>query len=244
MAILAIDTASVNCSVLVERVKDSDRCRSVEEIGRGHAERLIPMIGRVLAEAGADYDDLRAIVVTIGPGTFTGIRVGLSAARGFGLALDIPVIGVPVLHAHALKAFRMVSGMDESVLVLLNASRGDVFAERFSRQGSSDWPESLSKGALLENEALNHRLFEAVPDGGESINLAGSGAAAAKPVLEECGRDVRIIHEHAAPDIDSVADLGIRMYQDGMYTSPPDPLYLRKPDAKPQKMAPLFAGHR
>ncbi|MEO9904108.1 MAG: tRNA (adenosine(37)-N6)-threonylcarbamoyltransferase complex dimerization subunit type 1 TsaB, partial [Nisaea sp.] len=103
MRVLAIDTALANCAVAVLDDSDENPCQfqRAEEIGRGHAERLMSMIGEVMAESSTAFTDLDRVIVTTGPGSFTGLRVGLSVAKGFGLVLEKPVVGVTTLAAIA-----------------------------------------------------------------------------------------------------------------------------------------------
>ena len=91
MRILAIDTATAACSAAL-MVGDAIVARRFVAMARGHAESLIPMVEAVLAEAGAAYGDLDLIATTVGPGTFTGLRVGLAAARGLAVAGSLPVV--------------------------------------------------------------------------------------------------------------------------------------------------------
>jgi len=125
MVLLSLDTSSVNCAVHVRRSKDVCFERS-ETIGRGHAEVLIAMIDEALGVLDLAYKDLTRIGVTTGPGSFTGVRVGLSVARALALALDIPVIGVSTLQAHA--AGCPARG---AKLVTLDARRGEFYTQLF-----------------------------------------------------------------------------------------------------------------
>ena len=146
MIVLAIDTAGVDCAAAVF---DSDTGailgRVSESIGRGHAERLMAMIDEALAEAKLLLTDVVRIGVTIGPGSFTGLRIGLSAARGLGLALGIPVVGVPSLQAISLYA-----KPGHPTAVLLDARRGEAYVQRFFGPGKPwDGPLLLPMGDAL-----------------------------------------------------------------------------------------------
>jgi tRNA threonylcarbamoyladenosine biosynthesis protein TsaB len=103
MRVLAIDTALANCAAAVLDDGSASACFETcgEEIGRGHAEKLMDMIGTVMAESSTAFSDLDRVAVTVGPGSFTGLRVGLAVARGFGLVLEKPVVGVTTLAAIA-----------------------------------------------------------------------------------------------------------------------------------------------
>lgn len=124
MLILAIDTCLMRCSVcLFDSEVASILNEEYQDMQRGHAEILAPMVQRVLLVAGRKPSDLQRIVVTIGPGTFTGLRIGLSFARAFGLALGIPVYGLDTLRSFQLSAnapnpIALVSGNSELAYVL------------------------------------------------------------------------------------------------------------------------------
>ncbi len=122
--LLAIDTAAprLQLALLI-----GDRVDTlVEDMAQGQAERLFPALAELLARNGTTYKDLARIAVTTGPGSFTGLRIGLSAARGLGLALDIPVVGVPTLLALSL-----VAGC-APIAILLDARRDEAYFQCFS----------------------------------------------------------------------------------------------------------------
>ena len=128
--ILALDTALGGCvAAVVAGEREAVRC---EAMVRGQAERLIPFAQEVMEEAGLDYGDLDAVLCTIGPGAFTGLRIGMSAARAFGLSLDIPVIGVTTLQALAMN-YVAEHGLDCSVV--LETKRSDFYIQDFNAQG-------------------------------------------------------------------------------------------------------------
>jgi tRNA threonylcarbamoyladenosine biosynthesis protein TsaB len=126
--LLAIDTAAPRLALAV--LRDNDRVDSlVEDMATGQAERLFPALDELLTRAAVSYKDLTRVAVTTGPGSFTGLRIGLSAARGLGLALDIPVLGIPSLLALSLAA------QCDPVAVLLDAKRGEAYFQTFSGPG-------------------------------------------------------------------------------------------------------------
>lgn len=122
--LLAIDTAGPWLQLALLRGEHLDTL--VEVMPAGQAERLFPAIAELLSRSSAAYADLMRVAVTTGPGSFTGVRIGLSAARGLGLALGIPAIGVPTLHAISLSA------NCDAVAVLLDARRGEAWLQLFS----------------------------------------------------------------------------------------------------------------
>ena len=133
--LLAIDTAAPRLQLALsagERVE-----LLVEEMVQGQAERLFPALAELLARAGHAYADLTRIAVTTGPGSFTGLRIGLSAARGLGLALDVPVVGVPSLLALSLSA------PPGPAAVLLDARRGEAYLQLFAAPGDPAGPAML-----------------------------------------------------------------------------------------------------
>jgi tRNA threonylcarbamoyladenosine biosynthesis protein TsaB len=114
MNLLAFDSAQAACSAAVRR--DSTlAARRFARMERGHAEALMPMIVAVLADAGIGFPALDAVAVTVGPGSYTGIRVGLAAAKGIALARGIPLIGVTTLEAVARAAHPQIGGADARV---------------------------------------------------------------------------------------------------------------------------------
>jgi tRNA threonylcarbamoyladenosine biosynthesis protein TsaB len=126
--LLAIDTAAPRLQLAL--LRDGDHVEIlVEDTQTGQAERLFPALGELLARADIAYADLTRIAVTTGPGSFTGLRIGLSAARGFGLALDIPVLGIPSLLALSLAA------RCDAIAVLLDARRDETYFQTFSGPG-------------------------------------------------------------------------------------------------------------
>lgn len=132
---LAIDTAAPRLQLallLADRRVDV----SVDEIATGHAELIFERIGALLARNDVGYKDIGRVASTTGPGSFTGLRIGLSAARGLGLARSVPVIGVPSLLALSLQ----VAGAST---VLLDARRGEAYFQVFSGPGQPASPPVL-----------------------------------------------------------------------------------------------------
>ena len=218
--LLALDTAGPNCAVALARDGDGAHLLAArqERIGRGHAERLPVMVADVLAEAGVAHADLDRVAVTTGPGSFTGVRIGIAFARGLGLALDVPVVGVGSLHA----LMRPLTGAREgTAIAALDAKRGEVFV----------LARDLGSGAdLIEAEALSiDDLAQRLAHASDPIVATGAGAPLLAAQLGEARVD--IVAEAEAPDIADVAALAM---DDGA-ARPPKPLYARAPDAKPQR---------
>ncbi len=208
MIVLGLDTAVGACSAAV--CKDGNVLAALSEpMQRGHQERLAMMVQAVMAEAGLPFAALDRIAVTIGPGSFTGLRVGLAFAKGLSLALAKPCVGVGTLEALAASS----PGEDMTVAVL-DARRGQVYLQAFSGGAAVMAPDALA----VETAAA--RIAELNPRG--SLALVGSGAE----LLAGIVRGARI-HSLAAPDPVIVARLGAERA-----VTPARPLYLRAPDAK------------
>ena len=143
--LLTIDTAGPRLQLALRRDETTDVL--VEEMPTGQAERIFPAIAELLARNGVAYADLTRLAVTTGPGSFTGVRIGLSAARGLGLALSIPVIGVPSLLALSLKA------QCDAQAVLLDARRGEAYYQLFSGPGIP-----VGEPLLLEADTARQRV--------------------------------------------------------------------------------------
>ena len=223
MKILAFDTALGACSAALL----SDGLVKSEisiEMARGHAEHLMGQIQKTLDEAKTTFGDLDRIAVTIGPGTFTGLRVGLSAARGMGLALSIPVVGVTNLQALAY------SGMNQDVGViasLIDARNGEAYGQLFASDLAPLSDPQRWTYATAASHVEKHAATKAV------ILFVGSGS---KPVVEAIGSDTAqkiVMHSAQVPQASNVARLAANQSIEGI--SPPRPLYLRPPDAKPPK---------
>lgn len=196
--------------------------QSSEDIGRGHAERLVPLVEALMRDAGVSMDALSGVAVTVGPGSFTGIRVGVSAARAFALGLSIPAVGVTtteslaamVVEAHAPKG---------PFCVLTGAGRGHVFFQCFDAAGLA----SGEARALAEAEIGAH-----LPAG--CCLLAGDGA---HRLRDEPGADTALslplVLDLPVAPIEHIARLGARS------TRPAEPVYARGADARPQTGAAL-----
>ena len=135
MMILAIDTALDACSAAVLDT-DSGNTIAIESLAmqRGHAEALMPLIGRVMKESGIGFAGLDRIAVTTGPGSFTGLRVGLSAARGLALSAEKPVVGLSTLAAYAAPV--VAENGAHAILSAIDARHDDVYFQLVGGDGS------------------------------------------------------------------------------------------------------------
>ncbi len=208
MIILAFDCTAAAVSVAVWR--DGATLASLRDhMERGQAEALAPMIAACMKDADVAFADLARVAVTVGPGSFTGVRIGLSAARGFGLALAIPVIGVTT--GEVLQAGSAATG---TVISAIDSKRGDVYAEAFDPDG-----RRLSDTVSLPIDALVGwaRPWQ------RPLTLVGDGAAMARAALPEA----RVDDTRVLPDAAVLAALSATRAPDA---EGPLPLYVRAPD--------------
>lgn len=220
MLILAIDTALDACAA---GVLDTDASRLIahesEPMKRGHAEALMPLIARVMKQSGVAFTALDRIAVTTGPGSFTGLRVGLSAARGIALAAGKPVVGLTTLTAFAAPI--VAQNAEQPVISAVDARHDHVYFQVVGGDGSS-----LVKPRVAPiEEALAAARFGAP-------HLVGN---AARILADRWPADALApfrVDQQPAPEIGWVAWVGAAVSPD---TAPARPYYLRAPDAKPQK---------
>ncbi|HET8613282.1 MAG TPA: tRNA (adenosine(37)-N6)-threonylcarbamoyltransferase complex dimerization subunit type 1 TsaB [Sphingomonas sp.] len=204
--LLAIDTATANCSAaLIEG--DRVIAARAETVGRGHAERLVPMIAELLSETGAARPD--ALLVDCGPGSFTGVRVGLAAAIGLGLGWGAPVSGFSSLALIAASLFARRPEL-EACAAALSGGHGELFVQRFAARPFA----TLSPLASLPP-------IEAAAAAPEPV-VAGSGAAA---LIVARGAGEAIDLPPAAADA--------RLLPPAFRALPARPIYGRAPDARP-----------
>ena len=222
MNILSFDTTLNRCSVAV-LTDDQVLAHRFEALQRGHAEALMPMVSAALDDAGLAFPDINLVGVTTGPGTFTGQRVGLSAARGFGVAQSLPVQGVGSLPAIALAARQ--DGCETDILVVLDARRGQYYVQNFAAEQSI----CLSGTAPLAIETAE--LAKYLPAG--PCTIVGTGVTMVQE-MSDLDKD-HISFSTSGPEADAIAVARLArdiVACDGMPEEPPAPLYLRAPDAK------------
>jgi tRNA threonylcarbamoyladenosine biosynthesis protein TsaB len=231
MAVLAFDTCFGACSVAASAGDDSCVVSRFEVMDVGHAERLVPMIQEVLHEAGIRIADLAAIGVTIGPGSFTGTRIGISAARALALASSAPVLGFTSLAVMARRAALDCAG-DQDIAVAVDMRRGEIYTQLFDPQGL------VARG---EAQVCPYAMAAAI---GGNRPITWTGPAAAEVSALRIANDLPV--KQWAGDSAPVATMLLTMTQfDYLQVGSaaglkPTPLYLRPPDAKPNLVAPLL----
>jgi len=214
MRVLAIDTALEACSAAV---LDTERggilaSGSIPML-RGHAEALLPLVSRVMSEAALEFCALDRVAVTVGPGSFTGLRVGVSAARGIAVAAGKPAVGLTTLAALA------------APYIAIDARNEQVYMQMVGSGGRS----------LIQPRVAS--LRDAVRDAANArARLVGSAAAMMAAAWPAGVQPPPVVDAARAPIIDWVAHLGAAAAQ---ALSLPKPLYLRAPDAQPQDAAHL-----
>jgi tRNA threonylcarbamoyladenosine biosynthesis protein TsaB len=223
MIVLAFDTCLGAVSVAARWQSARGQrlsCDRFEARETGHAERLMPMIAEVMQEAGLAFGDLQRIAVTIGPGTFTGVRGAVAAARGLALASGLPVVGATSLAVMAHRADDLLGPRDGRLLaVAVDARRGTVYLQLFadaSHYGGR--PLLLAPADVVPLVA------------GRPATVVGSGAAAVADAILAAGGEA----EAPLPDLQPHARSLALMAADLAPISPVRPLYLRPPDVKPQ----------
>lgn len=212
MPILAFDTAQGACSAAISH-GGRLLSRRFETMRRGHAERLLPMIEAVRRQAGIAFADLDLIAVTVGPGTFTGVRVGLAAARALALVHDIPILGIGTLELLARAAVRAAGG---GIIAAIDARRGEIYSQAFDGAGHA-----------LTAAAAGPAGAHVAPPGLTPGLIVGSGAELLRADLPNW----RVENSLVQPDAAILARAG-EMWRHRAGRRPPAPLYLRAPAAK------------
>lgn len=210
MRILALDTCLAACSAAIWE-DGAVLARQWRPMLRGHAEALLPMIEQVRIQAGLEYSDFDRLAVSIGPGSFAGVRVGLAAARGLCLARNLPLTGVNTLELMA----GAIAG-DAPLAIAIDARNDEIYFQAFAGGAPLCPPElfSLAAGA------------QAVHALGGTLRLAGSGALA---LAAHCS-GAQASHPDLLPDAAVLA--GLAASREACAGGLVAPLYLRAPDAK------------
>jgi tRNA threonylcarbamoyladenosine biosynthesis protein TsaB len=221
MRVLAIET-----STLAGGVALLEQGRPIGEISLDvaltHSERLMAMVDRLLQDCRSSLDEVRGLAVSVGPGSFTGLRVGIATVKGLALALDLPVAPVPTLDALAAR----LPFADAPVCPVLDARKGEVYLSLYRARG--DGMERLWEYMALAPAAAAERL-EA------PVILLGNGVAACRPHLDRLGSGVRVAPPaQCAPSAALVGQLGHAMLRAGAGVSGDAlaPLYLRRSEAE------------
>lgn len=211
MIILALDSATSACSAALWR-DGAVLARRFAQMERGQSEVLVPMVAEVMAEAGLAFGDLDLLAVTVGPGAFTGIRIGLSTARALALAAGKKLAGIATPEAVAA-AVPEAERQGRAVVVVLDSRREELWVQVFSSALETQGP--VRALTPLEVAALDLG----------AVVLAGDACDLVAPLM----KDAVLASSPGAPDAALVAALAARHWPAGT-ALPPEPLYLRDAD--------------
>lgn len=217
MIILGLDTSHNKCSVAIS---DGDKILAalISKTPSAQAEELILMIEQVLYKAGLSYNDIDYLVACRGPGSFTGIRIGLAAARGIVMASKVLPIAVSSFEAINFRTLRSAKNFDYSV-VLINAYRRQIYAQGFDSVGAPTGEPSLID---LDDAHYYISQFKGL------VAIAGSGLECME-VLP--GKEI-LLPRFPYPEAKSICRLANMQLERMVYSSDLSPLYIRLPDAK------------
>ena len=214
--ILALDSSGAACSAALFHEGEVLACRQ-ERMAQGHAQALIPMLRAVMQEARVKFEGLQAIAVTRGPGSFTGVRLGLATARGLGTATGLPVLGVSslaVLAAQVLPEER--EGRD--VLCAIYSKRSDIYVQQFDAMRNPRGPA----------RAVDPTDLSAEPTGLPLV-LVGSAASSLHSYLMNQRWNVILSEAPTEIDVTVLAAIADTISTSSASDWPPDPIYLRSP---------------
>jgi tRNA threonylcarbamoyl adenosine modification protein YeaZ len=220
MKILAFDTAMAACSAAViehDGTSVTVLAHHHEARTRGHAEVLMSVIDDVMQTSRLDYDDLDRLAVTVGPGNFTGVRIGIATARGMALALGIPAIGITTLEAIASAAVEHLGAAAGGIAVANDARRGELYVQRFS----------ADLDALVPPRALTPEAALAELTGGD-CTIVGTGL----DILSNAAPEAALKTAPQCPDQPDAVHIARLAATKKPADAPPHPVYLRAPDAK------------
>jgi tRNA threonylcarbamoyladenosine biosynthesis protein TsaB len=232
LTLLALDTATTGCAACVWQ-DGQILAAEGESMARGQAQELMGMVDRVLAAAGVEPCALTAVAVTRGPGAFTGLRIGLAAARGFALALGVPCVGVTTVEAlaHGVPVDERVGRI---IVACVESKRDDIYVQLFSSA-----LEPLSEPLACDAAALIAVMQAGVLVG--SYVLVGDAAERALEWVRGTGMDAVLSAAPPLPNPAIIAERAALQLRRGILgdassapsaLSAPEPLYLRPPDAK------------
>lgn len=223
MRILAIDTALGACSVAITDA-EAVLARLSNKRLRGHAEQLMPMVEKALNDAGLEYSDLDLLAVTVGPGTFTGLRIGLAAIRAIAIASAIPAQGVTTLQILAAAAMEKEKS-ETPLYVAIDGRRQECFVQKFDISDGAG-PRPL-------NEARSIPLIEiAAYLGHKPAYIVGSGVELIARHMDFVAGPISPVALDPDPDPVLIAREAEIAFKTRPPKGPPEPVYLRAPDAK------------
>lgn len=223
MITLGLDTATSACAVaLWDAASGRTLAARAETMQRGLAEKLVPMVQATLADAGIGFADLSRIGVTVGPGTFTGLRVGLAAARGFALAAGCPLVGVTTLEV-AVHGLNLEARAGRTLLAAIESRRDDLFLQPFNADLTP-----LGEPADVLPPELRAYASANLPTG--PLLIVGDAAARTAQALGAWDGWVSIVETTGAAEALAAARIAASQDAAGLAARAADPFYLRPPD--------------
>lgn len=213
--ILAIDTATEACSVAL--LNDQHQLAHFELCAREHTQRILPMVQQILQEGDVTLNDLDALAFGRGPGSFTGVRIGIGIAQGLSLGAGLPLIGISTLMTMAQSAWRLHGAT--RVLAAIDARMGEVYWAEYQRDGQGNWQGEVSE-AVLKPDAAAARMavlsgewtcvgtgWQAWPQLGENSGLVLTRSSVTLPCAEDMlplaqqalAAGMTVAPEHAEP---------------------------------------------
>ncbi|MFO6300171.1 tRNA (adenosine(37)-N6)-threonylcarbamoyltransferase complex dimerization subunit type 1 TsaB [Rahnella selenatireducens] len=218
--ILAIDTATEACSVAL--YNEGETLAHFELCAREHTQRILPMVQQILAEAGLTLTQLDALAFGRGPGSFTGVRIGIGMAQGLSLGAELPLLPVSTLQTMAQGGYRQTGA--ENVLAAIDARMGEVYWGEFSRNAQGVWSGENTEKVIKPEQLIGQAAsltgrFATVGTGWEAYpHLLGES-----PVAELF--DGKMLLPHA----EDMLPLALQLWENGVRVNPEDaePTYLR-----------------
>ena len=210
--ILNLETATKNCSVSISQHGKTILCKEIAESGYSHAERLHVFIEECLKESNITFKDLSAIAVSQGPGSYTGLRIGVSAVKGLCFALDLPLIAIDTLQVLASQ-LTITEGV---IIPMIDARRMEVY--------SAIYNSNYEKTREVQAEILTENSFEEIAD---TIHFVGDCSEKAKTVLTNSNF---IFHEEIVyPSANEMSELSFKKFQDSNFEDVAyfEPYYLK-----------------
>ena len=218
--ILAIDTATEACSVAL--YDQGETLAHVELCAREHTQRILPLVQQILAEAGLSLKQLDALAFGRGPGSFTGVRIGIGIAQGLSLGAELPLLPVSTLLTMAQGAYRQTGA--EQVLAAIDARMGEVYWGEFTRNTQGVW-----SGENTETVIKPEQLLARTVERNGRFATVGTGWEAYPHLLGESPAADLFDGKMLLPQAEDMLPLALQLWENGIRVNPEDaePTYLR-----------------
>ncbi|WP_112290026.1 tRNA (adenosine(37)-N6)-threonylcarbamoyltransferase complex dimerization subunit type 1 TsaB [Rahnella sp. AN3-3W3] len=218
--ILAIDTATEACSVAL--YNQGETLAHFELCAREHTQRILPMVQQILAEAGLSLTQLDALAFGRGPGSFTGVRIGIGMAQGLSLGAQLPLLPVSTLQTMAQGAYRLTGA--DNVLAAIDARMGEVYWGEFSRNAQGVW-----SGEETEKVIKPEQLLARAAELSGRFATVGTGWDTYPHLLGESPAAELFDGKMLLPHAEDMLPLALQLWENGIRVNPEDaePTYLR-----------------